>query len=334
MTQIVSMIARLTQESMTKIVDYQGIFAAANIDYHPAVECNMRQHFGTFPYFAANDIYHLFNLKTDMPGHIFAKTDMVILNVDKKQHVFLSVIGIYKSLLMSSDLSHETKLNFLLETIDATIDHAWFSCRPVTKMSKCPTLIGQPTKYSFQDRLKMPAKLSNIGTYLLGINMKSSVISLMPKLAKTTQVQANKGCVQREPSIKSMTIGPNSSTISFTSNGRVVNMTKKFRPIITEHMLSVDSIMALLTVISPEQFLWAFFSDTKQIPILDFNPKPTGRTGFINYLGPNKMTVSDKDMSTDFNVIHSCFVSDTNVAQELLKMNWSFDDIVSHIGTI
>jgi len=332
------MLERLRRASLPVCKTLKDI--AKVIDIQPDRISKLADYANDFPYYHGGILAQYFDLTTDIDISLFNMGETLILSDSAKdiKGLFFSLTGVYKLLLLSN-FTATTKLNLIKEyqSTDSLPKEDWFKVKTVINKTKYPTarMDTSLNELPFDRYIKstIDSRYTSAVVMRLALlsGLKEDLSDLFPLIGNPVTQQLHHGCVQDKYVSRVLSKGPDSPNLSFKNQGKLVRLTKKFKPILNQYSFDFDSMLALLCIGNPAGFVRIIINDTmfvNNIPV----PEPQ-QTGFL-YMSPeNKLSVGDNiDTSTRFEVAQACRIADVILAKRLIDMNWSFDSIIENLA--
>ena len=150
--------------------------------------------------------------------------------------------------------------------------------------------------------------------------------------------QMTSGCTQEKYLMTCtssvITFGQNSPNLTLKKEGKLVKLTKKFKPIIKHKKYTRDEMTAIGCLLMPSNFVRTVINGDNNLHEMKLG-RTVRQTGFIYASPEGVLTVGDNiDNSVSFSVARACHISDTTIAKKMIDAKWSFDDIAAHLAYI
>lgn len=317
------MISRLSglikaYETPEQVLDFIGVPGYGHI---------LKNYMTEFPYYRLEDVCRVFDLGTVLPGHAFEIREMTIIN----GNIFLSIIGIYKALLLS-DMTPTEKFTLLNEIDSPEFDTNWIivnnmSNNPLPKIDSKPSNMERYVKHNlFYGNTEIT--LPYLSQLLLRAQYFSPLAPEIYSMFKKTVVQSHCGCVTEGNYYDHFKADNNSSGISIASHSGVRYIASKYRPIITKYSTDTLTALKVLCAHRARSFVHTIFAGDSTYYLYD-NSEVFNKMCYTSLTKSGEIKIGTNiDNSTDNDIVSSCLTYDASTIQRCLQSGWTYEQIV------
>lgn len=295
---------------------------------YPGAKTTLSDYATDFPYYRMSDVCRVFDFGTVLPGHAFEICEMLIIN----GNIFLSIIGIYKSLILS-DISPFEKFMFLQEIDSDTFDISWITVNnmennPLPTINSSPNFAEKYVRHNLfygNPEINMP--------YLTQLLLRAQYFEPLDsgffKSFSETVVRSHTGCITQGKKYDCMTSDINCAGISVSTGTGLRYIAGKFRPILKKHSTDTLTALKVLCAHRARSFVSAIFANDSRYYLYD-NSEVFKMPGFVYLNKDETIRLGDNnDESAENNVTAACMVYNTTSARKCIESGWSFDQLVS-----
>lgn len=328
-----SMLNRLRKSAVPEYPDVKSIAKVLKVE--ETVLGRLPEFAKSWPYFRADNIAQFFDLSKDVDACLFNQTELLILNDSGVKHMFFSVDGVYKLLLLS-DFSDQTKINLIKEFRGEIFETEWFTTKVVPNKSKYPTVIAHTmlNETPIDKYMNTHGNISTVTVSKILFGSGNYIKFYGLPYGTIKEIQLTTGCTRATYASDIIFFGQDSPNLTSKKEGKTIMLTKKFKPIFKHKIYSCAEMFALLCVLMPKHFVRIIINGSDGIHDLE-RMKHNMTHGFLYCSPENVLTVGDNiDNSVSFSVDRACRIADTIFAKKLIDLKWSFDEIVAHLALV